>query len=57
VGVLLYRLLAGRLPFAADTPSAVIYRHAHETPQPLRKVARDVPDDVEDMVTRLSNGS
>jgi hypothetical protein len=53
VGVLLYRLLAGHLPFAADHPSAAIYRHIHETAPPLCEVAANVPEEVGDIVTRL----
>jgi serine/threonine protein kinase len=53
VGVLLYRLLAGNLPFAADNPSAVIYRHIHETAPPLCEVASNVPAEVGEIVARL----
>lgn len=34
-GVLLYRMLSGRSPFAADTPEAVMYRVLHQDPAPL----------------------
>lgn len=53
VGVLLYRLLPGQLPFAADTPEAVIYRHVHEAARPARELAPEVPGPVEAMVARL----
>ena len=39
VGVLLYQMLAGRLPFEADTPTAMIFQHAYEEPCPLKEVA------------------
>ena len=35
VGVIVYELLAGRPPFEADTPVAVLYSHVHRPPPPL----------------------
>jgi serine/threonine protein kinase len=35
LGVLLYQMLAGKLPFAADTDTAVLYKHVNEPPPPL----------------------
>jgi hypothetical protein len=37
LGVVLYEILAGRPPYAADTPWGVIYRHMSETPAPIRQ--------------------
>jgi len=34
-GVLLYRMLSGRSPFAAETPEAVMYKVLHQDPAPL----------------------
>lgn len=36
LGVLLYQLLAGRLPFTAESPAAVIRKIVEEEPPPLR---------------------
>jgi hypothetical protein len=35
VGVVAYELLAGRPPFQAETPVAVLWKHVHETPPAL----------------------
>lgn len=35
LGVLLYQMLAGKLPFAADTDTAVLYKQVNEAPPPL----------------------
>lgn len=35
VGVIFYRLLAGKLPFDADTPMAILQQQMAETPPPL----------------------
>jgi hypothetical protein len=50
---MMYRLLTGSLPFPADTPAAVIYRHLHEAPPPVRQAAPDVPAELEAVVARL----
>ncbi|MGI8913158.1 MAG: protein kinase domain-containing protein [Chloroflexota bacterium] len=36
LGVVLYELLTGRPPFAADTPLAVVLHHLNDAPAPLR---------------------
>ena len=37
-GVLFYQLLSGRLPFAGDSPTAVIFQHVYEQPPSLAEV-------------------
>ncbi len=44
VGVLLYRMLSGELPFKADIPTALIFQHVYEQPRPLTEVAPQVPE-------------
>jgi eukaryotic-like serine/threonine-protein kinase len=41
VGCLLYELVAGRPPFVAPNPMAVVSAHLHEAPPPLATVAPD----------------
>lgn len=53
VGVLMYQLLAGRLPFSGDTATSVIFQHAHEHPQPLGALVPDLPPALVCMVERL----
>jgi hypothetical protein len=43
VGLILYRLLAGRLPFDAVTPMAMLQKHVAETPPPLETYRGDLP--------------
>ena len=42
VGVLLYQLLSGQLPFVAESATAMIFQHAYEKPRPLEDVLPDV---------------
>lgn len=43
VGVMMYRLLSGELPFKADTAAAMTYRHTRDQAPSLRANAPDVP--------------
>jgi eukaryotic-like serine/threonine-protein kinase len=38
LGVVLYEILAGRVPFEAETNWSVIYKHIHEPPPPIPNV-------------------
>ena len=42
IGVMLYHMVTGRVPFEADSPLTVLLKHADETPVPPRKAARNV---------------
>ena len=53
VGVLMYQMLAGRLPFSADTPTAMIFQHAYEPPPPLLQAAPEVPPLLAGIVHKL----
>ncbi len=53
LGVVLYKLLTGEVPFTADTPTAVIFRHIYEPPEPVRKINPQVPEALESIVHKL----
>ncbi len=47
LGVMLYEMVVGKLPFEADTPMAIALMHVHE-PLPLpRRIKEDIPEAVE----------
>jgi serine/threonine-protein kinase len=50
LGVVLYELLAGRLPFIAGTALGVAMSHIHDAPPPLRPLRPDLPVAVEALV-------
>ncbi|CAN5160881.1 hypothetical protein BH23CHL1_BH23CHL1_23270 [soil metagenome] len=52
VGVILYELLTGLLPFSGENPVQVMYRHVNEMPKPPRSLNRGVPLSVEAVVLR-----
>ena len=51
-GVLLYELLVGKKPFIGDAPTAVVYQIMHVEPPPIRGLVPDLPEAVEEIVTR-----
>ncbi len=53
VGVLLYQLLSGTMPFDADTPSSHLIHHVCTEPRPLRDLIPDVDPQLEAVVMRL----
>jgi tetratricopeptide (TPR) repeat protein/tRNA A-37 threonylcarbamoyl transferase component Bud32 len=53
LGVVLYELLAGALPFPGESPMALLYMIANEPPRPLRGLRPDVPQAVEAEVARM----
>lgn len=44
VGVTLYEMLTGRVPFDGDSPVAIAMQHLHAQPEPIQRYAPDVPD-------------
>ena len=50
LGIVLYEMFGGTVPFKAATPSAVIIKQIQEPPVPLRKVRPDVPVAVERVI-------
>jgi serine/threonine protein kinase len=53
VGVLLYQMLAGHLPFAANTATALIFKHVYSPPPPLTEAAPQIPPVLAQIVHRL----
>jgi len=53
LGVVLYELLSGELPFKGEHPAAIVYSIVHENPIPLAQVAPDIPPQIVAIVDRL----
>jgi serine/threonine protein kinase len=52
LGIVLYEMLTGRVPFEAETPLAVVWKHANE-PLPLpRSINPDIPEAMERVVLK-----
>jgi Tol biopolymer transport system component/predicted Ser/Thr protein kinase len=53
LGVVLYEMIAGRLPFAADYEQAALYGILNEDPEPPTAVRTGVPMELERIVVKL----
>lgn len=52
LGVVLYELLAGELPFGGATVQSQIARRLHETPVPVRVLRQGIPEALDRVVSR-----
>jgi serine/threonine protein kinase/dienelactone hydrolase len=52
LGVVMFEMLTGRLPFKGKEEASLVYSIVHEQPEPIRKFNPDVPPDLERIVMR-----
>lgn len=55
LGVVLYEMLTGKLPFTDDSPVTVALKHIREVPIPPRSVKPDIPEAMEKVTLRAMN--
>ena len=52
LGVIIYEMLTGHLPFQGPNPMEVALKHTSEAPKPLRTLRNDIPKPLEKVVLR-----
>jgi eukaryotic-like serine/threonine-protein kinase len=52
LGVILYQMLVGQVPFTATTASTILMKHVETPPKPLREIRSDIPPELEAVVLR-----
>ena len=52
LGVVLYQLATGRLPFDIRTPTDAVMKHMHETPPPPRHIQPGLPEAVQKVIIK-----
>src|SRR5260221_4313152 len=55
LGVLLFEMLAGALPFNGDSALSMMYLHMHEPPPALRTLKPEIPGAVQNVVEKALN--
>ncbi len=52
LGVVMYEMLSGQLPFKGERESSILYSVVHEEPKPLKEVKSDLPRELQHIVNR-----
>ena len=52
LGIVLYEMLSGQLPFKGDREASILYSVVHEEPKPLKEIKRDLPLELHQIITR-----
>lgn len=55
LGVVLYEMLTGKLPFTDESPVTVAIKHVQEQPKPPRSIKPDIPPAMEQVTLRAMN--
>ena len=53
LGVVLYEMLTGEVPYEADTPIGIAMQHVKEPPRPPKELRPEIPEQVNALVVRL----
>src|SRR5207302_2792590 len=52
IGIVLYELLTGEVPFTGETPVEIAMRHLSDTPRPPSTIRPEIPPDLDMIVLR-----
>ena len=53
LGVVLYEMLTGQMPFRGEYDQAVIYSVLNESPEPVNKIKTDIPNNLQNTINKL----
>jgi len=53
LGILLYRMLAGKVPFEGEDLSSILMQHITKKPVALAKLVHELPEEIESLIMRM----
>jgi WD40 repeat protein len=53
LGIVVYEMLTGKVPFTGSNPASILYKHVHEQPPPPRELNPGLPGDIESVLFRV----
>lgn len=53
LGIVLYEMATGKVPFDADTPVSIAIKHLQEEPTPIRELNPDIDPNLEKIINKL----
>jgi serine/threonine protein kinase len=52
MGVVLFQLMTGRVPFTADTPFAIVHKHIYDTPPAPSQLDPEIPPEIDGVLLK-----
>jgi serine/threonine protein kinase/beta-lactam-binding protein with PASTA domain len=52
LGIVMYEMVSGKLPFNGDNPVSIAMQHVHDIPAPPRSIVPDVPENLEAVILK-----
>ncbi|MFC2163600.1 protein kinase [Acidobacteriota bacterium] len=52
LGVIIYEMVTGRVPFEGDTPLSIAYKHKNTIPQPPGEIIGQIPDELSVLIMK-----
>ncbi len=52
LGVVMYEMLSGQLPFQGNREASILYSVVHEEPRSLKEIKRDLPSEMQQIINR-----
>ncbi len=52
LGISMYEMLTGKLPFEGENPQAITMQHKYEQPKPIKEMKGNIPEAVENIVMK-----
>jgi hypothetical protein len=53
LGILLYRMLAGKVPFEGETMASILMQHINMKPVSLSELVHELPEEIESLIMRM----